>query len=225
MRYMDCRTDFSASIADDAEQWTRDLLERWSAKLKTSASRGGASNYRLTGHFSFDFIVDSEGTLYPIECNPRIHTAIVLLAGYDPSKMAASYFGKKENGLICPPETARERFSWTFHALPLALADYILPKSWQRKLHPLLEDSSLDIDPLECKVPAITISPPVRSTLDEILANYVSGSEKDPMLDLADPMPFAMQNLTWFWLLFRLVFIQGKGWSRVNVSTSRLFSC
>jgi hypothetical protein len=220
---MDCKTSFSQSIAEDAEEWTREFLSRWKKALK-SENREEGDEVCLSGHFSFDFIVDSEGTLYPIECNPRVHTAIVLLSTYAPDKLADSYFGKKENGLIIADEIAQDRYSWIFHALPMALACYILPKSWLSKLHPLLTPS-MDIDPLKTSVPAITISPPVRSPLGEIIDSYISGSEKDPMLDPVDPFPFAMQHLTWMWLLGRLVYVQGKGWSRVNVSTSRLFSC
>lgn len=219
MRYMDCRSAFSAQIADSAEQWTRDFLEAWNTKLKNEGR-----DFKLTGHFSFDFIVDSEGTLYPIECNPRIHTAIVLLSSYSHDKIADSYFGKKENGLISPANSSRERYSWTFHALPLALATAIIPKGLQHKLHPLLS-SSVDIDPFKTSVPAITISPPVHSHLGEIVMSYLSGNEKDPTFDLEDPLPFAMQHLTWAWLLIRLVFVERKGWSRANVSTSRIFSC
>lgn len=224
MRYMDCKTNFSESISNDAEQWTRDFLERWMKVLRKSQA-DDPRYIDLTGHFSFDFIVDSDGTLYPIECNPRIHTAIVLLSDYNPEQIAASYFGKKENGLIVPDEHAKDRFSWMFHALPIALACTILPKNWRRYLHPLLEQSSFDVDPLKTPVPAITISPPVRTGFSDILMDYISGSERDPMLDLADPFPFAMQHITWIWLLTRLVYVQLRGWSRVNVSTSRIFSC
>lgn len=223
MRYMDCKTAFSQSIAEDAEEWTREFLLRWKKALKQEKREEG-DEVCLSGHFSFDFIVDNDGTLYPIECNPRVHTAIVLLSTYDSTKLADSYFGKKENGLIVADEIAQDRYSWIFHALPLALACYYIPKKWRTKVHPLLT-SSMDIDPLTTSIPAITISPPVRSPLSEIFDSYVNGSEKDPMLDPADPFPFAFQHLTWMWLLGRLVFVQGKGWSRVNVSTSRLFSC
>lgn len=239
MRYMDCKTNFSQSIAEDAEQWTREFLERWKTALKKEEEK--RMNNRpapidgedeeeqprtisLSGHFSFDFIVDSEGTLYPIECNPRIHTAVVLLATANSQQMALSYLGKKENGILHADEIAKERYSWIFHALPIALACKIIPRKYWKSIHPLLE-SSLDIDPLKTSVPAITISPPVRSELSEIIMSYVNGSEKDPMLDLDDPFPFAFQHLTWTWLLARLVYYHARGWSRLNVSTSRIFTC
>lgn len=219
MRYLDCRTSFSMKIARDAEEWTRDFLTRWKERLE----REGKAHY-LTGHFSFDFIVDTDGTLYPIECNPRIHTAIVLLSGVDAKKMAASYFGHKENGLIEPPAEARERYSWMFHALPIAFARAFLPKRLQHILHPLLARQQ-EVDPLGPQIPPITISPPDYASLAEVLMDYATGSEKDPLLDKQDPLPFLAQHIMWIWLLGRLVYLQRKGWSRVNVSTSRLFSC
>lgn len=228
MRYMDCKTNFSQSIAEDAEQWTRDFLERWKTSLKDQQRNNPSEtrNISLTGHFSFDFIVDSNGTLYPIECNPRVHTAIILLSSANPQQMALSYFGKKENGLIHPDEIAKERYSWIFHALPLALASYLIPtKGTRSKIHPLLVESSMEIDPFKTSVPAITISPPVRSPLSEIIMNYINGNEIDPMLDFQDPFPFAFQHLTWTWLLVRLVYYYATGWSRLNVSTSRIFTC
>lgn len=218
MRYVDCKTSYSNLIADRAEQWTRDFLEKWKKRLD-----GEGGKYHLTGHFSFDFIVDQSGTLYPIECNPRIHTAVVLLSDLSPDLLAESYFGRKKNGVLSPPPAAKDRFSWALHALPLALAHSFLPSAIQRRLHPLLDPGT--IDAFHTAVPAITISPPVNKPFGEVLMDYIEGSERDPMLDWADPIPFAAQHIMWVWLLARLVYVQGKGWSRVNVSTSRIFSC
>lgn len=219
MRYVDCETQFSATIAAKAEDWTRSFLETWKKQLVADNN----ASFNLTGHFSFDFIVDKDGTLYPIECNPRIHTAIVLLSSLPAEKLAQSYFGRMKNGLLTPPRAARERYSWLFHAIPLALAGALLPRTAQQAIHPLLATSDYE-DPFASKVPAITISPPANTNLSDVLTAYITGSEKDPMLDWEDPLPFAAQHLTWIWLLGRLVFVQGKGWSRVNVSTSRIFS-
>ena len=34
----------------------------------------------MTGHLSFDFMADENGALHAIECNPRVHTAVVLFS-------------------------------------------------------------------------------------------------------------------------------------------------
>lgn len=226
MRYLDCRTGFSNLIATRAEEWTREFLKRWKEKL----AKEGKTNAKLTGHFSFDFIVDSDGTLFPIECNPRIHTAIVLLNPVNPVRLAQSYFykpGQELHELITIPASERERYSWLFHALPIAVGQAFLPKQLQGLLHPLLPVATQaePLDPLSAPIPAVTISPPVNASLLNVIVDYINGSEKDPMLDWDDPMPFAAQHIQWIWLLARLVYLQGKGWSRVNVSTSRIFSC
>ena len=219
MRYMDCRSAFSYRIAEEAEQWTKNFLEKWKKQLDSKKE-----NYNLTGHFSFDFIVDKDGTLYPIECNPRIHTAIVLLSDLESDSIAESYFGRGKNSLLKPPASSRRRYSWIIHALPLVLATSVLPKYLQRKLHPLL-CTPTEPDPMASHIPPVTVSPPTQASLSEVIMSYLIGDESDPMLDWDDPMPFAAQHIQWIWLLTRLVFFEGKGWSRVNVSTSRLFSC
>ena len=219
MRYMDCRTAFSQKIARDAEQWTKDFLERWKKRLDADGSK-----YSLTGHFSFDFIVDNDGTLFPIECNPRIHTAIVLLSSLDAETIVESYLREAVDGHLSPSLLNQDRYSWTFHAIPLALATLVLPRFLQSRLHPLLT-SGVGTNPLAPQIPPITVSPPINVPFSVVVMDYLTGLEKDPLLDIEDPMPFAAQNIQWIWLLARLVLIQRKGWSRVNISTSRLFSC
>jgi len=57
------------------ESWTTTFLTR----LALDPTPSGKTR-QLTGHFSFDFIhSEKNGELYPIECNARVHTAIVLL--------------------------------------------------------------------------------------------------------------------------------------------------
>lgn len=214
MRYVDCSQQVSKKISGETEEWTRAFLTKWKKRLDDSGAP-----HNLSGHFSFDFIIDDDGTLYPIECNPRVHTAAVLLSGIPATHLAASYFGQKTSGLLRPGKSSVQAYSWLFHSLPLALVA-LLPSRIQRALHPLLvlaTHAGPAIHP-------VTLSPQPRQTLVQLVAAYLAGTEVDPMLDPLDPMPFAAQHLTWFWYMFRLVFLQGKGWSRVNVSTGRIFS-
>jgi hypothetical protein len=65
----------SLPIGTLAERWTRTFLDR----LSTYPTASGQTR-SLTGHFSFDFIQSTKnGELYPIECNARVHTAVILL--------------------------------------------------------------------------------------------------------------------------------------------------
>lgn len=231
MRYVDCRS-IDSEISGKAEEWTRTFLRTWKAKL----DREGAT-YRLTGHFSFDFIVEN-GTLYPIECNPRIHTAVVLLSDRNPVEMAKSYFG--QTATLIKPRASKKAYSWMFHSIPIALARAVLPSYGQHLLHPLLP-AEVDSDPLAPAILPVTYSPQTQSTssmraatgnkpdsmadLTATIKAYVTGVDADPMLDQDDPIPFLAQHLMWLWLLGRTVFVRGQGWSRLNVSTSRIFTC
>lgn len=48
------------------------------------------SKSKFTGHLSFDFLVDeSDNSIKPIECNPRVHTAVALFAGKEQDTAAA----------------------------------------------------------------------------------------------------------------------------------------
>ena len=65
----------STPVGRAAERWTLDLL----ARLGGDRTPSGKPR-RLTGHFSFDLIESAvDGRLYPIECNARVHTAVILL--------------------------------------------------------------------------------------------------------------------------------------------------
>ncbi|MNX30883.1 hypothetical protein D3C86_610590 [compost metagenome] len=88
------------------EAWVRDLVAREG----------------LTGQISFDFI-DADGTLYPLECNPRATSGVHLFGPGD---------GLVEALLGTRDDTARPRPE-TRSMLVLAMGVYALPKvrSWQ----------------------------------------------------------------------------------------------
>mmetsp|Transcript_22834 Transcript_22834/g.29616 ORF Transcript_22834/g.29616 Transcript_22834/m.29616 type:complete len:457 (+) Transcript_22834:118-1488(+) len=56
-------------------------IEKWVRKF--------AEETKLTGSHSFDFMLD-KGTAYPIECNPRLHSAVVNFYN-DPKALVESY--------------------------------------------------------------------------------------------------------------------------------------
>ncbi|KAJ3555378.1 hypothetical protein NM688_g2613 [Phlebia brevispora] len=69
MRYCDVRTlPFGENVAYQLECWIQRFLTSYKAKLQSEAMDG--PEYELTGHFSFDFIIeDSQNVIYPLECN------------------------------------------------------------------------------------------------------------------------------------------------------------
>ncbi|WP_069790330.1 ATP-grasp domain-containing protein [Cyanobacterium sp. IPPAS B-1200] len=68
----------------------------------------------LTGQISFDFIQTDDGTVYPIECNPRTHSAISMF--YNHPLVADAYLNDGDDAPITPLESSKPTF-WTYHEL------------------------------------------------------------------------------------------------------------
>jgi hypothetical protein len=174
---------------------------------KTYAEHGGME---FTGHLSFDFMMENENAdkpedieLYPIECNPRAHTAVALFD--NTPEMVEGYLsaiqnedGKMENQVITP--NAPRRYYWIGHDLVDLL---ILP--------------TLSFLTLCLSVP----------DLAEKYTTFVIHllSWKDGTFEAWDPLP-------WWWLYhvywprrFWHCLLTGKKWSRINVSTTKMFEC
>lgn len=75
-----------------------------------------AANLNLTGQISFDFIQTPEGMVYPIECNPRTHSAITMF--YNHPGLAAAYLqdSQDEQTPIMPLPTSKPTY-WLYHEL------------------------------------------------------------------------------------------------------------
>jgi len=69
----------------------------------------------LTGQISFDFIQTQDGNVYPIECNPRTHSAITMF--YDHPGVADAYLKDgDEQAVITPYPTSRPTY-WLYQEL------------------------------------------------------------------------------------------------------------
>ncbi|MGK7957594.1 MAG: ATP-grasp enzyme, partial [Crocosphaera sp.] len=68
----------------------------------------------LSGQISFDFIQSEDGTVYPIECNPRTHSAITMF--YNHPGVADAYLtdGKQEEKPITPLTNSKPTY-WLYH--------------------------------------------------------------------------------------------------------------
>jgi predicted ATP-grasp superfamily ATP-dependent carboligase len=75
--------------------------------------RGFVEPLKLTGQISFDFMQSDDGRVYPIECNPRTHSAITMF--YDHPDLAAAYL---EDGIpvVTPTASSRPTY-WIYHEL------------------------------------------------------------------------------------------------------------
>ncbi|KAB2572240.1 O-methyltransferase [Lasiodiplodia theobromae] len=178
------------------------------AFTERQAESGGED---FTGHLSFDFLVkhdDIEKTdpesinLYPIECNPRAHTADVLLNGS--MELAGEYLAVLQNGqpprrdIVTPKQPSK--YYWIGHDLvQLLLLPVLLMLTGQATVRDTAQS--------------------VRDFLVHLLF------WKDGTFELWDPLP-------WWWLYhvyWPMQFVNsirtGRKWSRMNVSTTKMFDC
>ncbi|TKX25251.1 putative ATP-binding protein 1 [Elsinoe australis] len=187
----------------------------------------------FTGHLSFDFLIDqaqadsaARGTidaedvrLYPIECNPRAHTAVVLFAdtpemvseGYmrifdAPKEAVQSGKGqeRKVNGTKVH-EPVYPRKPGKYYWLPHDLVTLVLL--------PVLGLVSRD-------------GTSVAKVTEEwrTFVEHVWGW-KDGTFEIWDPLPaWWLWNISWPYVFLKSL-VYGEKWSRVNVSTMKVFGC
>ncbi|WKN41860.1 hypothetical protein [Tunicatimonas pelagia] len=91
---------------------------------------------RLTGQYSFDFIEEQQGNIFPIECNPRTHTAITTF--YNTTRLAESYLAKQDTS-----EEQNLDKSTSVVPEPNAKPTYWLAHELHRIFRPLAGETSL----------------------------------------------------------------------------------
>ncbi|KAI0071142.1 hypothetical protein K474DRAFT_1669333 [Panus rudis PR-1116 ss-1] len=144
MRYVDIRTlgpeENRRSV--EIEQWIGGFLRKWRAKLGAESNGKSEWETELTGHFCFDFIKDdTDGILYPLECNVRAHTAVVLFA--EACTLADSYLvvpshDSPQSVPLSRPQSNSLPRSWIAHAFPLVLIASFLRLPFIRSISPEL---------------------------------------------------------------------------------------
>ncbi len=70
----------------------------------------------LTGQICFDMIQTEDGTVYPIECNPRLHSAITMFHDH-PGVAEAYLFDGADGELPITPLPNSQPTYWTYHEL------------------------------------------------------------------------------------------------------------
>ncbi|TFK51962.1 hypothetical protein OE88DRAFT_1734968 [Heliocybe sulcata] len=223
----DCITEAMRNERDigrQAEEWTVQFLQRWAKLLREQGKTGKRAE--MTGHFSFDFLLEeSEGRLYPIECNPRAHTAVALLS--ENPLLASAYTGdlSLNSGPTRPTDAAPR--SWLSHELPLSFMN-LIPDSIASKLFPILHPRLRRSPPAsqDRAHPAnATLSPFHGDGPLTVVLRHLCGVEKDVSFDYSDPLPFfILAHVQIPWILATLLW-QRKGWSRINTSTARVYAC
>lgn len=225
----------SETIGKRAEKWTRDLLDKLSKDPLHSASvsasdtftngnRGGddqdssqVGKRRLTGHFSFDFIVSTRNNeLYPIECNARVHTAVILLPLSDIAGCYTLPSSKSSTGTSSTSDTSASSI--------LRPLSGTRPRSWLyndliMRYLPRLIPSPRILGALHPSLPATILSASHHQNNVRPHENLLT-MRIDPSLVADDPVPFlVLWHLYWPTLLL-IGWWQGRSWTRVSLGLS-----
>ncbi|KAI8955795.1 carbamoylphosphate synthase large subunit [Xylaria longipes] len=185
----------------------------------------------MTGHLSLDFMVDSgharekgEGPgriVYAIECNPRAHTAVVLFAqqGLEMRDMVEAYLtaiDRPDNESINTKAVHDQKSTYreTLVTPPVALQ----PRYWIG--HDLV---SLIFQPLlRLGVGSIGCREFLNSSFI-FLRHLVTW--KEGSFETWDPLPALILYHVYWPLTILSAWWQRRRWSRVNVSTTKMFTC
>ncbi|PFH62192.1 hypothetical protein XA68_14733 [Ophiocordyceps unilateralis] len=174
------------------------LSSKMLAFTKTVAMAGGLE---WTGHVSFDFLLRGD-QLYPIECNPRVHTAIVLF--HDTPQMVDEYLRVLKNTdssgseEVLSPNLPR-RYYWIGQDLV------------EKVISPLYQ--------------SLTLRGESPSQLRSSLASFAHHvwCFKDGTFEAWDPWPWWWLYHVYWPLQFLALLARGERWNRLNVSTGKVF--
>jgi catechol O-methyltransferase len=189
----------------------RSPLHRKMLDFTNSYAKEGGKDF--TGHLSFDFMVEKEALtdletaiIYPIECNPRAHTAVALFNDDAPSLVNAymSIFEADQDKMstesqLVTPHTVR-KYYWVGHDL---FELVLLPT-----LSLILLQTSLS-----------EFVGGVRTFITHVL------HWKDGTYEVWDPLPWWWLYHMYWPLQFWSSLVGRKKWSRMNVSTTKMFQC
>ena len=187
------------------------------AMFKFTEEFAARSGRCMTGHLSFDFLVDEKTTekglervLYPIECNPRAHTAVLLFKGQsvDMAKAYLSALSSTPNGVLTNGVPSRQvvrpqhpaRYYWVGHDL----MEFVL--------FPIL-------DSLRGKMSIAEVIQNCYVVLQHVLL------WKDGTFELWDPLPWWCLYHVYWPGMFLASILYKRRWSRINVSTTKMFEC
>jgi hypothetical protein len=180
------------------------LSQEMLAFTERVVAAGGAG---FTGHLSFDFLVENSETgepkFYPIECNPRAHTAVVLFE--QTPELADAYLS-----IFDTPSASDERKPPVFPRAPT--------HSYYWLGHDLVTYLVLPI--LDFLTGHATIHDVTAGVT--MFWNHVS-NWKDGTLTLTDPWPFFVLYHVYWPAKFAQALLRGRPWSRINVSTTKMF--
>jgi hypothetical protein len=217
-----CIKTFTACLSSELLMHYRAMDPRsplFKAFLKYTETYAVKMGEDFTGHFSIDFLVDDNvgdgkgrsveelmRSIFPIECNPRAHTAAVLFA--EKSKEVAEAYlallddeaAERETKGIVIPCSNTTGYYWIGHDLVT------------RILLPIL-----------CLLQG-------KMSMAEMAANWIGFLQylifsKDGTYEIWDPWPMWWLYVVYWPGMFWVSILEGDLWSRCNVSTTKLFRC
>ncbi|KAI1105469.1 hypothetical protein F4804DRAFT_350478 [Jackrogersella minutella] len=182
----------------------------------------------MTGHLSFDFVASEEHisfdgfekNIYTIECNPRAHTAVVLFAQQDAEAMVNAYLSAVD---MSPKEKTMGLVEGNgVHASPRA-APVISPTNTRPRYwigHDLV---SLLIHPIILWWIGLVDFSQVTSEIRDFACHIITW--KEGTFEIWDPLPALFLYHIYWPSVVLTAWWQGKRWSRINVSTTKMFAC
>ncbi|KAH7132084.1 hypothetical protein B0J11DRAFT_520778 [Dendryphion nanum] len=177
------------------------------AMLEFTRRVAGDGGEDFSGHLSFDFLVEEKGDevmLWPIECNPRAHTAVILFENVP--EMAAAYLSVFEEDIgekhvdkdPVAPKMPCYSYYWVGHDLV-----YFVLIPFMELLHGIRTYRDVQDE--------------FRTFFNHLLY------WRDGTFTVWDPLPWlALYHLYWPGQFLNAI-INGVGWSRINVSTTKVF--
>lgn len=211
---------YEALAADDP--LSEDMLE-FTTRFADAEKKAGRT---FTGHLSFDFMAETDGAanetrLYAIECNPRAHTAVTLFATPGPElrAMVDAYFSATQVADPSGLQSRQQRHAHQ-HGIPGLVRPSQDTKSRYWIGHDLFALVCLPFWSLVCgKTSRVQFFDSLRSFWEHV------SSWQDGTLELWDPWPFvALFHHYWPRAILE-AWLKGDRWSRVNVSTTKMFAC
>lgn len=178
----------------------------------------------FTGHLSFDFMVQDsaaheggiERSLYPIRCSPRAHTAVVLFGRQGPerSAMTDAYVSILDRSMAQRSFSKKNGLKEELVILPARGP----PRYWIA--HDLI---TLVIQPTIRWVLGGTGAHGPAKPYAEFLAHLCLW--KEGTFELWDPLPALVLYHVYWPLTILSAWCRGKQWSRLDVSTMKMFGC
>lgn len=199
-------------------------LQQQMLKFTERVAKDGGKDF--TGHLSFDFLVEDKmprkeedgPVLYPIECNPRAHTAVVLFE--KTPEMAAAYLDVFNDNTSTSTSTSTS--SPIISASKEPTKTIIFPSPTASKYfwlgHDLVTYGLLPILDTVFGQGSVKQAITELSVLAEHLVYWRDGTYM-----FSDPWPFFVLYHVYWPMKFVESLRKGKAWSRINVSTTKMF--